>query len=197
MDATNRLALVTSAWIFVVPLCFGTVAGAGRHGADSQAGFQQYLSGQVQYRSRLKSTAALPGRALYTPFFATIFVGRQAANDVWEKRLFDRAEALLTTADGRIGIRPLSATSIGTGARLFFKDIWHDTDASLTSTLGVSGRKRQQHLLSLALPNSVRLVGGFIREPSESFYGIGSDGNGSKTSFRQEDIYGDWPIYGE
>jgi hypothetical protein len=139
---------------------------------------------------RVSSRPLLCPARPHTPFFATIFVGRQAANAVWEKRLFDRAEALLTTADGRIGIRPLSATSIGTGARLFFKDIWHDTDASLTSTLGVSGRKRQQHLLSLALPNSVRLVGGFIREPSESFYSIGNDGNGSKTSFRQEDIYG-------
>jgi hypothetical protein len=125
---------------------------------------------------------------IYTPLFATIFVGRQMANAILEKRLLRRAEALLTSSDGRIGIRPLVATSIGTGTRLFYKNLWRSTDASLTSTLGASGSSRQRHLLHLAMPGHLQVTGGFTREPKQIFYGIGVQEDGDvKTSFQQQD----------
>jgi len=127
----------------------------------------------VYHRMGWEAAAALPGKVIYTPFFVLFYGGGQLATAVWEQRVIDRAKALLTTADGRAGVRPLSNTNLGSGVRLFYKDMV-GADAVLRSTLGRSGAKRQHHLLALSWRGGWGLEGQFRKQAKESFYGIGN-----------------------
>ena len=82
-------------------------------------------------------------------------------------------KAYLTFADGRVGIRPLASTLRGGSASEFYNDLVGDADAEVTSTLGASSRKRQHHLLTLAIPNGLTVSARYSSEPNESFHGIG------------------------
>ena len=140
---------------------------------------------KVAHRSPLENLAALPGQALYTPVFAVLYSGRLVGTALWEKRLLDRAKAQLTFAQGRYGIRPLSNTSLGTGVRLFAKGLPGAGRLQLTSTLGASGGKRQQHRLEWAGGAAWRVEAFWQRQPKESFYGIGpASPEAAKTAFR-------------
>ena len=159
---------------------------------DSVAAFPS----RVRHRSVAEELIALPGLAAYLPVHAFFFVGKYTAHAIWNERLLDRAKAWLTTAEGRAGIRPLGSTSIGTGGRVFYKDLLLDGDASLTSSWGASSRQRQYHFFVLSwpggrpLPGKLKFVFQFRRSPHQSFYGLGHQtGKADRTSFFQEDLY--------
>ena len=147
----------------------------------------------VRHRSRCEELLALPGTVVYLPFHLVFYAGRQTAGAIWEKRVLDHVRAWLTTADGRAGIRPLASTQVGTGARIFYKDLIFSADASLISSRGQEKRQHHLFLLSwprgLLLPGAFRLVAQFRQEPKESFFGIGHETSRSdRTSFLQEEV---------
>ncbi|NKB70138.1 MAG: BamA/TamA family outer membrane protein [Candidatus Latescibacteria bacterium] len=167
-------------------LVLATAIGAQPAPPDSSQAF----AAKVAYRSPLESLAALPGQLLYAPVFVAVYGGRLIGTALWEKRLLDRAKAHLTFAEGRLGIRPLSNTSLGTGLRLFGRDLAGYRQAQLTSTLGASGRKRQQHRLALSQRGGWRLEGHWLRQPKEPFYGIGTDTDEEdKTAYRLSEYF--------
>ncbi|MFT5374152.1 MAG: hypothetical protein ACI906_000968 [Candidatus Latescibacterota bacterium] len=146
-------------------------------------------AGPISYRSPLETALYAPGYLLYVPFHLFFSVSKLAASALWEQHALDRIKAHLTTADGRLGIRPLSSTDIGSGLRIFARDIAGSSHIGATSSWG-TGQGRQHHALSLAWPHH-RLAGGyarvyarFDREPKESFFGIGNDTrSASKSAF--------------
>ena len=146
----------------------------------------------VRHRSMGEEIAALPGRIVYLPFHVVLKGSEYAVGAIWERRLLDRVKDWLTTADGRAGIRPLSNTGVGTGARLFYRNV------DLTSSWGRSASKRQYHLLRFTfprnqLPGRSRLAARFRKEPGESFYGIGHESRREdRTRFLQEDVEVRW-----
>ena len=115
----------------------------------------------------------MPGRIIYLPIQLIGYGARRMATELWEQRLLDRMKAYLTFADARVGIRPLASTLRGGGASVFYNDLVADADAELTSTLGGSSRKRQRHLLTLAIPNGLTVSACYSSEPNETFHGIG------------------------
>lgn len=133
---------------------------------------------RVPYRSRLESALALPGRALYLPVHGALYAGAWTVSTLWERRVLDRMKEVLTTADGRAGLRPLSNTGVGTGFRLFHRDFLAGADWQLISSFGRSARHRQHHKLELSWGSgqtgALRLELDFAREPGESFYGVGN-----------------------
>ena len=148
----------------------------------------------VYHRSSLEELAALPGTVAFLPFDLLLTASEFAVAAVWEQRLLDRFKSWLTTADGRLGVRPLASTSIGTGARLFYKDAF-GFDAELTSSRGTSSTKRNHHILVLDLPRGLLLRGRshmtlrYRKQPGESFYGIGNDSRlENRSRFLQEDM---------
>ena len=151
----------------------------------------------VRHRSVGEEIAALPGQIIYLPFHVVLKGSEYAVAAIWEKRLLDHIKDWLTTADGRAGIRPLSNTGIGTGARLFYRNV------DLTSSWGRSASSRQHHLLRLTFPRN-RLLSGrsrlearFRKEPGESFYGIGHGSRQEdRTRFLQEELEVRW-TYGQ
>ena len=116
------------------------------------------LPRKVYHRSSLEEFAALPGKVAYLPFDLLLTVSEFAIAALWEERLLDQFKGWLTTADGRLGVRPLASPSIGTGARLFYKDAY-GVDAELTSSRGGSVSRRQHHFLVLDLPRLVLAPG--------------------------------------
>jgi hypothetical protein len=151
------------------------------------------LSGPVRHRSLAEEALALPGTLLYLPFHLIFVAGETAAGAVWEERIIDRTRAWLTTADGRAGIRPLASTQIGTGARLFYRDLLFDGDASLTSSRG--REKRQHHLFTLSFPGSPHHPGPlalslqFRQEPKETFFGSGHNTLRSASSAYLQEVF--------
>ncbi|MFH1569040.1 MAG: BamA/TamA family outer membrane protein [Gemmatimonadota bacterium] len=147
----------------------------------------------VHYRSRLESALALPGRVVYAPLGGVLYVLSWSVSDLYERHALDHMKELLTTADGRIGVRPLANTGIGTGFRLFHRDFLAGADWDLTSSFGRSVDDRQHHLLELAWhgvgrPGRLLFTLDFSREPDESYYGIGNGSlAGDRTRFRQEE----------
>jgi len=145
---------------------------------------------RVRHRSAGEELAALPGRVVYLPFFVAINLARETATQIWERRLLDRVKAGLTTADGRAGIRPLASTQIGTGARVFYKDLVFQGDAGLTSSRGKEKRQHHTFVLSwprgMPLPGTLKFVGQFRQEPREHFFDPDYD---KPSSFLQEDTY--------
>lgn len=159
------------AWLLAAAIV-GAVTALPGHAADDDSG-----EGPVPYRGGLERAAALPGRLLYAPFWLTLEGGKLLAAAVWEQHALERMSALLTTADGRSGVRPLSNTHLGTGARLFHR---HPSGATvgLLSTFGRDPAERRHHRLSVALPAAAGravLAAQLLREPGESFYGVGMD----------------------
>ena len=148
---------------------------------------------RLRARSVAEERLALPGMVVYMPFHLVTYATKHTASGIWEQHLLDRIKVWLTTADGRIGIRPLASTEIGSGARVFIKDLLFQGDASLTSSWGQLGRQRHFFTLSwprnYLLPGTLKFVGQYRKESRESFYGIGHDTQRTdKTSFLQEDL---------
>ena len=134
-----------------------------------------------RYRSLPEEAIAVPGMALYIIAERSVFsLGKYLAYAIWNLRLLDRAKALSTTADGRAGVRPLSSTHIGTGARLFYKNLFLNGDATLISSWGSSTTKSQRHKFQLYWPSGRILPGGlkftadYYQRPKSNFYGMGS-----------------------
>ena len=145
---------------------------------------------RVRYRSTAEALLAVPGRIVYLPVAAATLAAGQLAFLLWERRLYDHLKDLLTTADGRAGIRPLSSTDLGAGARVFYKGPMPGVKAEITSTLGSSPVRRQHHRFALAWPGGVRFAAQFSREPKENFYGaLGESLVEERYSFAQQDIY--------
>ena len=150
----------------------------------------------LRYRSRGEQALAVPGRIVHFPFHLLFVGGRYGAHLVWEVRFIDRLKGWLTTEDGRIGIRPLSNTDIGSGFRLFYKRLPSAADGELTSTVGAAPRQRQHHTIALAwdkpaaLPGRLHLDAGLRKEPKESYFGVGQETpKNDRTSFFQEDLH--------
>ena len=150
----------------------------------------------LRYRSRGEQALAVPGRIVHFPFHLLFVCGRYGAHLVWEVRFIDRLKDWLTTEDGRIGIRPLSNTDIGSGFRLFYKRLPSAADGELTSTVGAAPRQRQHHTIALAwdipaaLPGRLHLDAGLRKEPKESYFGVGQETpKNDRTSFFQEDLH--------
>ena len=136
---------------------------------------------RLRYRSLPEEAIAVPGMAIY--MFAERFlfsVGKYVAYGIWNLRLLDRAKALSTTADGRAGVRPLSSTHIGTGARLFYKNLLLKGDATLISSWGSSSTQRQRHKFHLywpggrILPGTLKFTADYYQRPKSNFYGRGT-----------------------
>lgn len=149
--------------------------------------------GPIRHRSLAEETLALPGTVLYLPFHLIFVAGETVASAVWEERILDRARVWLTTADGRAGIRPLASTQVGTGARLFYKDLIFNGDADLISSRGQE--KRQHHLFTLSFPGRPQHPGPlalslqFRQEPKETFFDSGHDTPRSASSaYLQEEF---------
>ena len=134
---------------------------------------------RLRYRSVLEEFAAMPGMVMYLPFRFFFSIDKYVANGIWNQRLIDRAKALLTTADGRAGVRPLASTQIGTGGHVFYKNLLLRGDAGLTSSWGSSSSKRQHHTFVLSWPNgrvlpgALKFTADYNQRPKGSFYGIG------------------------
>ena len=75
----------------------------------------------VPYCSRWETLAVVPGMLVYGLVCIPFETAQVAGVGVWEYRVLDRMAELLTTADGRTGVRPVSNTSLGTGLRLFHR----------------------------------------------------------------------------
>ena len=120
----------------------------------------------------------MPGKLLLAPLMVMSEGAETVAGAIWDRRLLDSIEELLTTADGRAGIRPLGSTRIGTGARFFHRDLIGGVDGDLTTSWGRSAAHRQRYLLVLTGPDywgdEIRLVASFSREPGERFFGVGN-----------------------
>jgi hypothetical protein len=129
--AKIKLYNQTAAFLLVV----ATHSAAQTVPADSTTVFPT----KVRHRSGWEEVAALPGKVVYTPFFGLFYLRGQLVTAVWERRVIDRARELLTTADGRAGVRPLSNTSLGSGVLLFYKA--DGANVELVSTLGRGGIK--------------------------------------------------------
>ncbi|MBT6146760.1 MAG: hypothetical protein HOH74_15080, partial [Gemmatimonadetes bacterium] len=153
--------------------------------ADSSA----YPS-RVHHRSGLELAGAAPGALVYLPAQLVGYGARQTARLLYEERTIYRLKQALTFADGRVGVRPLAGSLNGMGARMFIHQIAGRVDVDLTSTLGASGRTRQNHLLTIS-SGGPRVFSAYYRsEPKEAFYGVGNDlAEADKTNFRQRDIY--------
>ncbi len=145
---------------------------------------------RVLHRSRLEEATTIPGRIIYLPIQITGYGARRLATAMWEQRLLDRMKAYLTFADGRVGVRPMASTLRGGGARVFYNDLIGGADAEVTSSLGASSKKRQHHLLTLAIPSGAVVSARYASEPNESFHGIGQTTDGAdRTVFRQRDFH--------
>ena len=145
---------------------------------------------RVKYRSTAETIAALPGDIFYLPMGVVGFVGRKGFTLLYEERIINRLRSYLTFFDGRAGIRLLSSSGVGSGGRIFFKDLLLGGDADFTTTFGSSLDKRRHHLFYLAWPNSLTFTTQFSKEPKRSFNGIGNASReADRTSFRQEDLY--------
>ena len=136
---------------------------------------------RLRYRSLPEEAIAVPGMAIY--MFAERFlfsIGKYVAHGIWNLRLLDRAKALSPTADGRAGVRPLSSTQIGTGARLFYKNLLLNGDATLISSWGSSSTRRQRHKFHLywpggrIIPGALKFTADYYKRPKSNFYGEGS-----------------------
>ena len=133
----------------------------------------------------------MPGKLLLAPLMLVSEGAEILAGAIWDRRILDRVEELLTTADGHAGVRPLGSTRIGTGARFFHKDLIGGVDGDLTTSWGRSAADRQRYLLVLTGPDywgdEVRLVGRFSKEPRERFFGVGNrTSQKNRTRFLQQ-----------
>ena len=171
------------------------LAGSAPAQTNAETDSTDAVPAKVHHRSAGETLLALPGLIVYLPFHLFFTTVEYTARAVYEERVLDRFKAWLTTADGRAGIRPLSGTSVGSGIRVFYKDFLFHGDASHASTFGTSVQQRQHHVFTLtwpegrAFPGTLVFEGGFRREPSEPFYGIGYDmPEADETSFLQENI---------
>jgi hypothetical protein len=154
--------------------------------SDSTSAF----SPRVPHRSRLEEATAIPGRIVYLPIQITGYGARRLATAMWEQRLLDRMKAYLTFADGRVGVRPMASTLRGGGARVFYNDLVGGADAEVTSSLGASTKKRQHHLLTLAISSGAVVSARYASEPNESFHGIGqATDDADRTVFQQRDFH--------
>jgi hypothetical protein len=143
---------------------------------------------RVRYRSTAETIAALPGEIVYLPIGLTGYALRQGASLLYEKRVLRRLKGYLTFMDGRVGVRPLASSSLGSGGRVFFKDLLGEGDADFTSTIGASASQRRHHLLTFKWPNGLTFAAQFLRDPKRDFNGIGTASRAAdKTSFKQED----------
>lgn len=147
----------------------------------------------VRHRSLVEEIAVVPGMVLYVPFYGLSCASGKVVAAVWEERLLDRVKTWLTTADGRAGIRPLASTHIGTGARVFYRDVSAGADVDLTLSRGHQPERRH-YLLSLSglrmpgVAGGLTLSGRIATEPSESFYGLGCRSEEQdRTRFLQQD----------
>lgn len=167
-------------------VCAGSVPAQTGAPADTTQAFPA----RVKYRSTAETLVALPGDIVYLPIGAAGFVVRKTVALVYEERLIHRIRGYLTFMHGRAGIRLLSNTNLGSGGRVFFKDLLFGADADFTSTFGSSASQRRLHLFALQWPNRLQFAAQFRKEPKESFYGIGVDSQeDDKTSFLQEEIF--------
>jgi len=115
---------------------------------------------------------------VYAPVYVASYATGMALSAVWEHRILDRMKTWLTTADGRAGIRPLSNTHVGTGARVFYRGLPGGAALGFTYSRG-QRQQRRNHVLTLSgirvsgLDGEWSFTGTLVTEPSESFYGIG------------------------
>ena len=163
-------------------------------GSNTDGGAPDRPSGPVPYRSLAEQVAAVPGMVVYAPFHLTSYAAGVAFSAVWEHRILDRIKTWLTTADGRAGIRPLSNTHVGTGARLFYREVLAGGDLGFTYSRG-QRHQRRNHTLSISdvrlagLGGQWSLTGTLVTEPSESFYGIGNRSTpDDRTWYLQDDL---------
>ncbi len=187
--------LGTAALLLLVPL-FPAATGAAGTATTKTDSLSEAPTTPLSYRSRGEQALAIPGRIVHFPFHLLFVGGRYGAHLVWEVRFIDRLEEWLTTSDGRIGIRPLSNTDIGSGFRLFYKRLPSAADGELTSTVGAAPHQRQHHTLALVWENPTALQGrlhldaGLRKEPKESYFGVGQKTpKNDRTSFFQEDLH--------
>ena len=177
--------------ILICLLLFGSASAE----TDTMSDSTKSAPSKVHHRSTEETLLALPGMIVYLPFHLFFGTVEYTAKAIYDERVLDRFKALLTTADGRIGIRPLSGTADGTGLRVFYKDFIFHSDASHTSSFGMSAQQRQHHIFTLSWPQGRALPGDFIfeagfqKEPTEPFYGIGHHTVVTdETNFLQEKI---------
>lgn len=134
--------------------------------------------------------AALPGRAVYFPISIVGYGARRTATLLWEQRILYRLKEYLTFANGRVGIRPLTNSLRGSGARLFVRDVAGQVDAEITSTVGSPSTGRQHHVATLAWPGRLRLAAYYRNEPRRAFHGLGERASeDGRTTFGQRDTY--------
>ena len=174
-------------FLTVVCLAFSHQAQAQAQAVADPDSTQEFPS-RVQYRSRVESIAALPGRIVYFPIGLTGYAARQGFTLLYEKRVIRRLRDYLTFMDGRTGVRLLSSSRVGSGGRVFFNDLLWGGNIEFTTTVGASAAQRRQHLFSLDWPKGLTFDAQFLRDP-KYFNGIGPDSREEdNSSFSREDL---------
>jgi hypothetical protein len=179
----------------VLVICL--LAGRALAQTDAEPDSTTVAPEKASHRSAGETLLALPGMIVYLPFHLVSTVVEFTAQAVYDHHVLDRARAWLTTEDGRAGIRPMTGTDSGGGARVFYKRLIFNGDASHASTFGRSAEQRQHHVTTLtwpdgrALPGDMGLSAAFDKEPDKQFFGIGHDtAESDETSYLNESISG-------